>query len=74
MADLAGIAFCPSFGLEYITFSVFGYNDGIRNFLKEAFKYLQNYEVDETFFNDTKAAKLRNLINSFKHEPYQRVD
>lgn len=59
MADLAGIDFTSTTTLEYLFFSVFAYNDGLSNFVKEAFKYLQNYDVDETFFNDMKASKLR---------------
>ena len=50
-ADLAGLGYSISNGMDDFQIGFQGYNDGISNFINEVLKSLQTYKVSEDFFN-----------------------
>lgn len=57
-----------------IKFTCMSYNDKVEDYLTYIFSTFQNIKIDPTFFSNTLDKKIRNLINSFKKEPYKRHD
>ena len=72
MADLAGISAGISIGADSLKLDHWSYNDNVEAYLEEIFKVVQNFETDETFFNNLKSSKLRSARNGLQVEPYQR--
>ena len=74
MASLAGIDFGTGLALEYISGSVYGYNDGLAHFIKELLHHIQDFHVSRNLFNDMKEGKVRAYQNQLKVEPYMLLD
>lgn len=64
MAELAGTQLSLTVNNEYLKLNYFAYNDKIEAYLVEVFSKLQNFETDESFFNDLKRSRLRAMKNS----------
>ena len=64
MAELAGTQLSLTVNNEYLKLNYFAYNDKIEAYLVEVFGKLQNFETDESFFNDLKRSRLRAMKNS----------
>ena len=73
MAGLAGIQARIDVASEHIQVSFHSYNDSIESYFSEVFRHIQQFTVNETFFNDLCEATLRGWKNTLTAEPYQRL-
>ncbi|CDW84143.1 insulin-degrading enzyme [Stylonychia lemnae] len=75
MGSLAGIGESNGLSMEYLSWTIFSYNDVVvTKYIAETLKSLQNYDVTKEIFEDIKNLKIRSYENSLKSEPYQRID
>ena len=75
MGSLAGIGESNGLSMEYLSWTIYAYNDiVVTKYIAETLKSLQNFEITRELFQDIKNLKIRAYENSLKSEPYQRIE